>query len=82
MPFDYQTERAIYSYGCGSMTDGYYKLIIHVANYVPNDALIQGAHISVKGRIHLNYEGDMTSIIFFLINILCQDNFLEVVYYF
>lgn len=58
MTFDFMTERPGYTYGAGGITDGQNKLVVHVANYKPDDSFIEGAHLGIKGKIQLNYEGN------------------------
>lgn len=49
------------SYGFGSVTDGEWNLCVHIAQFESSEALMEGVHVEMRGKIKQD-----PSIFFFL----------------
>lgn len=57
MSFDHIVANSSYTYGCGCITDGKLKLIVHIAQFTPDSRFVEGIHIKLKGELKLSYLG-------------------------
>ncbi|OXU19605.1 hypothetical protein TSAR_014710 (mitochondrion) [Trichomalopsis sarcophagae] len=52
-------------YGCGSITDGVYKITVNISNFVPKDDLSKGDAVSIIGNVNVPNNA--------MLNISCSD---------
>lgn len=64
------------SYGCGSITDGTFKITVNISNFIPNDNMKKGDAVRIIGIV--NTENSKYTFEFFhILIILAIINFID-----